>query len=101
MEIKIEERRRNPLLRREEIRATVSFEGGTPTRREVREALAKALGRDVRVVFVRRVLTEYGSHRARVLATAYDDRDYALQIEPEHVVRRNEGGEAGGEEQAS
>ena len=101
MELKIEERRRNPLLRREEIRATVSFEGGTPTRREVREALARALGKDVGVVFVRRVLTEYGARRARVLAMAYDDRDYALQIEPEHVIRKNEGAGSEGGDRAS
>mgnify|MGYP000047007094 FL=1 len=91
MELTVLERRHNPLLRREEVRALISFEGGTPTRKEVREALAKALGKDVSVVFVRRILTEYGARRAKVLAMVYEDRDYALKIEPEHVVRKNEG----------
>ncbi|RLG47926.1 MAG: 30S ribosomal protein S24e [Thermoproteota archaeon] len=90
LKVEILERRRNPLLSREEVRARLIFDGGTPSRVEVREALARVLGRDVGVVFVRRILTEYGKTEARVLAMVYDRREEALKIEPEHIIRRNE-----------
>ncbi len=91
MELEIIRRRENPLLQREEVVARVRFEGGTPSRKEIREALAKELGKPVGNLFIRRIITEYGKEEAKVVAMAYNSRAFALLIEPDHIIKRNEG----------
>ncbi len=91
MELEIVRRRENPLLQREEVIARVRFEGGTPSRKEIREALAKELGKPVGNLFIRRIITEYGKEEAEVVAMAYNSRAFALLIEPDHIIKRNEG----------
>lgn len=93
MELEIIKRRENPLLQREEIVAKVRFEGGTPPRRGIREALAKELDKPIGNVFIRRIETEYGKEEAEVIAMVYNKRAFALLIEPDHIIRRDEGGE--------
>lgn len=92
MEVEIISRRENPLLQREEIIVRVRFQGGTPSRREVREAIAKELGKPIGNLFIRKIKTEYGKEEALVYVMAYSSRAFALMIEPEHIVRRDEGG---------
>ncbi len=92
MKVEIIERRPNELLQREEVLAKIKFEGGTPSRKEVREKLAKALGKSPDALFIRKIENEYGLTEAKVFAMAYYDRRIALMIEPEHIIRRNEGG---------
>ncbi len=91
MEVEIVSRRENPLLQREEIVVRVRFQGGTPSRKEVREAIAKELGKPIGNLFIRKIRTEYGKEEALVHVMAYSSRAFALMIEPEHIVRRNEG----------
>jgi len=92
MKVEIIERRPNELLQREEVLARIRFEGGTPPRSKVREELAKALGKSPDSLFIRKIETEYGMTEAKVFAMAYYDRRIALTIEPEHIIKRNEGG---------
>ncbi len=91
MELEIIRRRENPLLQREEVIARVRFEGGTPSRKEIRESLAKELGKPVGNLFIRRIITEYGKEEAEVVAMAYSSRGFALLMEPDHIIKRNEG----------
>ncbi len=90
MELEITKRRDNPLLQREEIVATVKFKGGTPSRKEIREAIAKEIGKPIGNLFIRKIVNEYGKEEARVYAMAYNSRAFALTIEPDHIIKRNE-----------
>ncbi len=90
MELEITKRKDNPLLQREEIVATVKFKGGTPTRGEIREAIAREIGKPVGNLFIRKIATEYGKEEAKVYAMAYSSRAFALLIEPDYIVKRNE-----------
>ncbi|ACB08083.1 30S ribosomal protein S24e [Candidatus Korarchaeum cryptofilum] len=94
MELELVKRRENPLLQREEVVARIRFKGGTPSRREIREILARQLGKAPSNVFIRRISTDYGKEEATIMAMVYHSRAMALMIEPKHIVRRNEGGEA-------
>ncbi|MCD6348062.1 MAG: 30S ribosomal protein S24e [Candidatus Korarchaeota archaeon] len=91
MELEVIKRRENPLLQREEIIARVRFRGGTPSRKEIREAIAKEIGKPIGNLFIRRIVTEYGKEEAKVYAMAYNSRAFALLIEPDHIIKRNEG----------
>ncbi|HDI73519.1 MAG TPA: 30S ribosomal protein S24e [Candidatus Korarchaeota archaeon] len=91
MELEVIKRRENPLLQREEIIARVRFRGGTPSRKEIREAIAKEIGKPIGNLFIRRIVTEYGKEEVKVHAMAYNSRAFALLIEPDHIIKRNEG----------
>ncbi len=90
MELEITKRKDNPLLQREEIVAMVRFKGGTPKREEIREAIAKELGKPSGNLFIRKIATEYGKEEAKVYAMAYSSRAFALLIEPDYIIKRNE-----------
>ncbi len=97
------EKKENKLLNRIELVAELKFESGTPTRKEVRSLIASLLKKPENLVFVRKISTKYGRREAVVRVNVYNSREEALQIEPEHIVKRNEGEsekkeEKGGEE---
>ncbi len=90
MELEITKRRDNPLLQREEIVAIVRFKGGTPTRKEIREAIAKEIGKPIGNLFIRKIVNEYGKEEAKIYVMAYNSRAFALMIEPDYIIKRNE-----------
>lgn len=97
--IEILERKRNPLLAREELVARITFDGGTPSRVDIRKMLADELGEDQQKIFVRKVTQEYGLTEASATVMIYDTLEDASELEPKHVVARHElkGGDSVGE----
>ncbi len=91
MELELVRRRENQLLKREELVFKVRFKGGTPSRKEIRELIARQLGKSPANIFIRKISTEYGKEEALILAMAYHSRAMALMIEPKHIIGRNEG----------
>lgn len=91
MEIKILSEKENPLLKRKEVMFQVehSQTGSTPPRMEVKAAIARALKKDLDLVFVKKMETKTGTRMAIGTANVYDSVDHAKLIEPEYVVKRN------------
>ncbi len=79
----------NPLIGRREVTFEVE-ETATPSRAEVRRELAVILKVDLDRVWVRRLETKTGTHRTVGLAHVYDDAAKALEVEPEHIIKRNQ-----------
>jgi len=90
MEIKILSQNDNPLLKRKEIRFDVAHvASATPTRLEIRRAVADALKANVDLLFVKKFETRPGMHTAAGVANLYDSADQAKLIEPEYIIKRN------------
>jgi small subunit ribosomal protein S24e len=91
METKILSEKENPLLKRKEVDFQVdhSQTGNTPSRLEVRKAVATALKKDADLVFVKKMKTKTGSHIAVGLANVYDSVEQARLIEPKYIFKRN------------
>jgi Ribosomal protein S24E len=82
--------RDNKVVGRKEVTAEVWHVGlPTPSRLQLREEVAKALGVDVKQVYVIRVITEYGRHRSIIEAHVYDDPTVGERVEPLYVKLRN------------
>jgi len=95
--VEVLESRDNKLIGRKELIVKIShWPQGTPPRSVVREYIAKMLGVDPDVVYVRKIRTEYGMCESYARIHVYDTVERALQIEPEHIVRKNRGEEGGG-----
>jgi ribosomal protein S24E len=65
-------------------------EPATPKRSEVRREIAVLLKADIERVWVRRIETKSGTNKTVGLAHVYDDPARALEVEPEHIIKRNQ-----------
>jgi len=91
MEVKIVSEKENPLLKRREVYFQVEHReaGSTPSRLDVKKAVATALKKDAELVFVKKFETKTGMHIAFGTANVYDSVEQARFTEPEHIKKRN------------
>jgi small subunit ribosomal protein S24e len=91
MEIKIVSEKENPLLKRREVNFQIehSEAGSTPSRLDVKKAIAAMLKKDAELVFVRKFETKTGTHMVFGRANVYDSVEHAKFTEPEHIKKRN------------
>jgi small subunit ribosomal protein S24e len=91
MHIKIILDQKNELLKRREVTFHVEHNqtGATPSRLEVRKAVADALKVNVDFVFIKKYETKTGTCTALGLANVYDSLEQAKLIEPEYIIKRN------------
>ena len=80
----------NPLIKRRELDLLVLHVGKpTPSRMQLRYKLSKALGVDVKRLYIRNIFSEYGVGRSKVEVHVYDTPERALQFEPKYILERN------------
>ena len=89
MEIKIVKDLDNKLLNRNELDFTVEYEGPTPSRADVRKKLAALLNKNLDLVLVQKMESEYGHQLVKGHAKVYQSADRMKQIEKEYVLKRN------------
>lgn len=100
MEIKILSDAKNQMLRRREVtfRVEHSETGGTPSRVDVRKAVANALEAEDSFVFLKRFETKTGTRVAFGEANVYENVEQAKLVEPDYIVKRSMPPEKKGEE---
>jgi small subunit ribosomal protein S24e len=90
VELVLGEIRENKLLGRREVKAEVLHQGSpTPTRQEIKEAIASQLGTKPELVYIRHIYTEAGIGASRVEAHIYDSEEVAKATEPLYIIARN------------
>jgi len=77
------------LIGRKEIEFEIKVQA-TPSRAEVRRDIAVIMKTDLDKVWVRQIETKTGTHTTVGLVHVYDDAAKALQVEPEHIINRNQ-----------
>ena len=90
MKIEINEKKKNPLQERTEVRFTVDHTGqSTPTRKDVIAALAKELGVNKDQVVLHNMDSLFGRALSKGYAKAYDSKEAALKNDREHLLKRS------------
>lgn len=74
MNLKIKKQEKQPLLSRTEVTAEITFEGKTPSRFEVVQALSKELKSKPELTLVKHIYTEFGATSGDIEAFVYDDK---------------------------
>jgi len=80
MELNIINKKDEPLLSRTKIESEILFEKATPSTSEVKSNLAKALGKDEKLLDVKHILTIFGLKKANVLCYAYENEEILKKI---------------------
>lgn len=93
MEIKIEKKEANPLLKRIDVTSRVAFQGATPSKKDVIKAVAKAAGAKEELIVVKEIKTAFGSQVAIVTAHVYNDRETLEKLEHTSMLKKQSGKE--------
>lgn len=88
MNVEITEKRENKLLGRTEIEALVTYENVTPKRKEMKELVCTTLGFNPENAVLRKVETQFGVKKAKVLVHAYPSKDKMMKTEPLYILVR-------------
>ncbi len=88
--IKILNKKENPLLHRTEIEFEIEHLGsGSPNRLEVRDKLSAMLTSKSELTFIRIMKPRFGIPQVHGFAHVYEDEELAAKIEPLHIKIRN------------
>jgi ribosomal protein S24E len=91
MEIEIENMKENKLLDRVEINFKLVHEGGTPSRKRIRDSLSEKLGEKNKIIIIEWMRSRYGVSETLGYAKAYPSKTSAEKIEGRHILKRNFG----------
>jgi len=90
LDLKIKQEEYNALLKRKEIHAEIDHgQAGTPSRVDLRNAVASKYGVKPESVYVINVQTGTGSQSAQCEVQVYDDQEGARKIVPKYIQTRN------------
>ncbi len=89
MNIEIKEQREEKLLGRKTIKANISFEGKTPSRKEIRTELAKAIKEKEEKIIIKHIYTQYGGNKAEIEAAVYNKIEDAKAIENKKLIEKH------------
>jgi small subunit ribosomal protein S24e len=90
MDLKLKQDTYNPLLKRKEVSVEVEHEGqGTPSRIDLRKAVASKFSTKPENVYVIGVETKTGTQNSLCQIEVYDDAQTARQTVPKHIQTRN------------
>jgi small subunit ribosomal protein S24e len=95
MNIEILKKNESSIFARTEVDAKVFFSGKTPSRKELKEAIAKLLNADASLVSVRKIKNNFGHENANITAYAYKTKEEHDLLEPKHIVARHSGKKKG------
>lgn len=100
MELKIIDKKEEPLLSRTRVEAEITFEKTTPSREEIKSRLVKDLGKDEKLIVVKGIYTYLGSKKAKNLSYVYENEESLKRIEPRVKKKAGEKKEEGKEGKA-
>lgn len=90
MHVEIIGQDKQPLLGRTVIQATVAFEGVTPTRKDVRKAVAKAAKLNEDNLIIKTITTGFGGQQANIEAAHYEKLEDAKALEHKSLMAKHE-----------
>ncbi len=89
MEITIVEDKKNPLLKRREIKFKINHDTETPKRNDVKTKLAAMLNAKQELVVIERMKSEFGKRETLGYVKIYASGEHLKRIERPHIVERN------------
>ena len=103
MDMTLLKERDTPLLSRKRCTLEVHFKGATPSRKQIRDEIAKKLKSDPELTVVKHIYTRHGVEKAKVIANIYTKKEDMLRFEDKgmlekHSDKKEEKGEAKAEE---
>jgi len=90
MDITVQEKKANPLLKRTEVSFKVEFDGATPSRNAVREKLCGIIKSHAELTVIKKLKQGFGERQLVGNAHVYDDAESA-KVELKYLLGREKG----------
>ncbi len=88
MNVTINSTDENKLLDRKEVKAEITFDGPTPKRADLKQAIGGKIGANPEMMVLRKVESSFGKKAVRVLAHVYATKELIMKNEPLYVQVR-------------
>jgi len=82
VELKITERKEEPLLSRVNLTGEIIFEAATPSYDEVKKKISSSLNCDEKLIVIKNIYAKFGIKKADFLAYIYNNEESMKKIEP-------------------
>ncbi len=90
MQIEVTEEKTNTVLDRKELKVKVLHPAGTPSRVEVKDAVAAQFKVSPELVIVDNMKTAFGKKETAAYVKIYTSAETVREVEREHILKRNE-----------
>ena len=92
MKITIQEKKENPLLNRIEVKGIIEFDDITPSNVKLAEVLTKETKKDINLIVVKSIYTNFGLKLADFEAIIYDNAESRDKVEmlTKHIKKKME-----------
>jgi ribosomal protein S24E len=94
MSLTIDSNVENKVIGRHEIKGRIEFSGATPKKAEIAKMIGSKLGKEEKLVVIKKVKNNYGEQKADVEAYVYNNEETIKKVEPEKKVKVAPGAEA-------
>jgi len=88
MNINIVSTNENKLYDRKEVRAEIAFDGPTPKRADLKQAIGGKIGANPELMVLRKVESSFGKKAVGVLVHVYANKELILKNEPRYISVR-------------
>jgi ribosomal protein S24E len=89
MEVDTLKQKKHPLLGRDRVSGFIHFKGTTPSRLDIRKAVAQKTKSKEEKIIVRHIYQRFGENKAKVIAHIYDDDVMMQQLEPAGLLKKH------------
>ena len=94
MKVTVGKKRENVLLGRTEYEIVIEYDGKTPSKSEMRDAIVQNLGCNPDTTILRRTDTTFGQRRIVARVNVYKEKEVMMKTEPDYSLVRNKFKEA-------
>jgi ribosomal protein S24E len=89
MDLNMQKEREMPLMSRKRYTFSVGFKGSTPSRKDIRNAIATKVKADPELTIVKHIYTRFGAENARVIANVYADKKDMQSYEDKKLIEKH------------
>ncbi len=89
MNIEITKKQEFPLLKRTKIHAIVKFDKSTPSRLDLKNAIATKLGTSADNIIIQKINTKFCERSAEVIIHSYKNEEDLKKAEGEKIIAKN------------
>jgi len=89
MDLELLKERDTPLLSRKRYTYYMTFQGPTPTRLQIRDAVAKKAGSKPELTIIKHVYNRYGIEKAKVIAHVYSKKEDLDRYEEKVLIEKH------------
>ncbi|MBW2964960.1 hypothetical protein KY363_05885 [Candidatus Woesearchaeota archaeon] len=89
MDIEIRKERDLPLMSKKRYTMLIGFKGATPSRIEIRDALAKKVKAEPSLTVIKHIYTRYGVEKAKVIAHVYNTKEDMAKYEEKVLLEKH------------